>query len=222
MDYCKKEINLGSTFAKLNDQDLQELQRDVDKYVEFYEDLLENMDKEFMLSFHGSTQKQLYIMRCAYEKDLSRPLDLTNLTCAFNIPINLMNEKYYNQSQSSRKGNQLHDQGGIEESSNLKDHHESEEYMEEWNQPKEDSDEDLQDANLRIENMHGMSESPIKVCEDEHNEARNFIQEGVLGDMNIVAPCEDDISDFLCISEGKWDVGNHHFSSDPIDHKSST
>jgi len=39
MDYGQREITLGSTFAKLNDQ---ELQKNVDKYAEFYEDFLEN------------------------------------------------------------------------------------------------------------------------------------------------------------------------------------
>ena len=34
--------------------------------------------------------------------------------------------------------------------------------------------------------------------------------------MSIVAYCEDDTSHFLCINEGKWDVGSHHFDSDPI------
>ena len=40
--------------------------------------------------------------------------------------------------------------------------------------------------------------------------------------MRIVACYEDDISHFLCINEGKWEVGNHRFSNDPsydIDNK---
>ena len=110
----------------------------------------------------------------------------------------------------------MYDQGDTEESSYVKDHHESEEYMVECNQSKEGSDEDLQDANLRIENVHGISESPIKARDDQHDEVGTFIQERVLADMNIVAPCEDVISNFLCISEGKWDMGNHQFNSDPI------
>jgi len=61
-----------------------------------------------------------------------------------------------------------------------------------------------------------MSESPIKSREDEHDEVWTFIQESVFGDVNIVAPCEDDISDFLCINEGKWDMGSHHFDNVPV------
>lgn len=69
--------------------------------------------------------------------------------------------------------------------------------MDEWNQFKEDRDEDLQDVNLRTEKVHGMSESPIKDHEDEHDEVGTFIQERVLEDMNIVSPREDDIFLFL-------------------------
>jgi len=67
----------------------------------------------------------------------------------------------------------------------LKDHHQSEEYIEEGDPSKEYHDthnatEDLQDAYLRIENMHDMSESPIEDHEDEHNEIEAYIQERVL------------------------------------------
>jgi len=122
------------------------MQRDVDKYAEFYQDLLEDMDKEFMLRFHRSTQKQLYIMGCAYEKDPSRFLDFDVLTRAFNILTDLITDKYCSQSQSPTKGNQLDDQGDIKESSSGKDHHQSEEYMEGWNQSNEVG-EDLGDLN---------------------------------------------------------------------------
>ena len=114
MDYCKREINLVLSFAKLNDQDIQKLQRFLDKYIEFYQYLLENMVKESMFRFHRSTQKQLYIMGCSYEKDHNHLLDFVGLTCAFNILTDLINDKYYNQSQSPIKGNQSDGQGDIE------------------------------------------------------------------------------------------------------------
>lgn len=34
--------------------------------------------------------------------------------------------------------------------------------------------------------------------------------------MDIIVPCKADISDFLCIHEGKWDVGNYHFDNEHI------
>jgi len=69
----------------------------VEKYVEFYEDLLENIDKELILTFHGSTQKQLYIIMCAYEKESNHLFEFASLTYDFNILTDLINEKYYNQ-----------------------------------------------------------------------------------------------------------------------------
>lgn len=218
MDYYQKEITLGSPFAELNDQELQKLQENVDQYVEFCQNLLENMDKIFMLRFHGATQKQLYITMCAYEKDPNHLFEFASLTCALNILTDLTNEKYYNQSQSPTQCNQLDDQGNLEENLNMESNHENEEYMEKWNPSKEDHKtiEGLQDANLRIENVHDMNESPIKVHEDQHDEVESFIQEGAFEAMNIIASYDDDISDFLCINEGKWDVGNHHLDYDLV------
>lgn len=100
MNYCKREINLGPTFAKLNNQYIQKLQENVDRYVVLCEDMFENMNKKFMLRFHRATQKQLYIMMCAYERDPSHLFKFASQTCAFNILTNLINEKYYSQSQS--------------------------------------------------------------------------------------------------------------------------
>lgn len=119
------------------------------------------------------------------------------------------------------KCNQLDDQGDLEENSDVENDHENEECMEEWDPSKEDHDdhenvEGLHDANLRIENVHDISKIPIEVNEDEHDEVGTFIQERGFEDMNITVPCEDDISNFLCINEGRWDMGNHHFDSDPI------
>jgi len=57
---------------------------------------------------------------------------------------------------------------------------------------------------------------PKSVHEVQHNEVGTFIQEMAFEDMGIVAPYDDNISNFLCIKEGKWDVGNHHFDCDHI------
>ncbi len=103
----KNEIILGSPFEKINDQDLQELQKYVDG--ELCQDLLENVDKEFMLRFHGTTQKQLYTIKCAHEKDPSHLFEFASQTCALNILADLINKKYYSQSQSPVKCDQLND-----------------------------------------------------------------------------------------------------------------
>ena len=38
MDYCKREINRGPTFAEFNDQAIVKLQENVDRYDVFCED----------------------------------------------------------------------------------------------------------------------------------------------------------------------------------------
>ena len=68
MVYYQEENTLASPFAKLNDQDFWNLQEIVDHHVEFCEDLLESMDKDFMLRFHRIAQRQLYMTIFAYEK----------------------------------------------------------------------------------------------------------------------------------------------------------
>jgi len=115
MTCCQEESTCGSPLAKLNDQELQKLQENVDKYVVFCEDLLETRDKKFILKFHGATQKRLYITMYAYEKDPSYLFEFSSVTGAFNILTNLINEKYYNQLRSSVKCNRLDHQGDHED-----------------------------------------------------------------------------------------------------------
>ena len=113
MDYHKKEIDLGPTFAKLTDQEIQELQKNADKYAKSYQNVLEGMNMELVLGFYRSQQVQLDIMRDIYEKDPNRPLDLARLTYAFNILTDLINDKCY----SRTKDDQVDD---IEESSSVR------------------------------------------------------------------------------------------------------
>lgn len=207
----------------------------MDKYVEFYQDLLEDMDKEFMLKFHRSTQKQLYIMRCAYEKDPSHLLDLAGLTCAFNILIDLINDKYYNQLQSPTKGNQLDDKGDIEESSSVKDHHQSEEYMEEWNQYGEVG-EDI--GNLYNEQKDESSLGPqdekddfVDTCVREGEATKNEVEDDLTILRNItphdspfenlrkgdpISPLVDYIEDHFCIEKDKWEIVGPQIDLAPI------
>lgn len=86
----------------------------MDHYVEFCEDLLKNIDMEFMLRFHKATQIPLYISRCAYEKDPSHLFEFASQTCALDILTDLINEKY-NQSQILIEYNQLDVQGDYED-----------------------------------------------------------------------------------------------------------
>lgn len=71
------------------------------------------------------------------------------------------------------------------------------------------------DLGIRFE--HGMGADPIEVHNNENDEVQPFMQEevpnGNLGNLDVIAPCEVDISDLLCINEGKWEVGNHRFSN---------
>ena len=87
------EISLGPIFEKLNNQEIQELQKKVVKHARTFQNMLESMDMEFMLRFYRSQEVQLDIVRCAYEEDPSCRLDLAHITCAVNILDNLINMK---------------------------------------------------------------------------------------------------------------------------------
>ena len=111
------EVFHGPIFAKLNNQDIQELQKDVVKYTKSYKNVLEGMDMEFMLRFYRSQQAQLDIVRCSYERDPSCLPDFARTTRASYILDNLI--KDYNEVQSPTKGNQFDGQDDVEESSNV-------------------------------------------------------------------------------------------------------
>lgn len=82
-------------------------------------------------------------------------------------------------------------------------------------QANEEPTDDFWEADWGIGHKYVVNESPIEFHEKGHDEVGSLIQEGVLEDMDIVAPCEVDISNFFRINEGKWDI-NHHFDNDPI------
>ena len=66
------EVCLGLIFAKLNNKDIQELQKNVVKYAKSYKSILEGMDIEFMLRFYRLQQVQLDTVRCSYEREIGR------------------------------------------------------------------------------------------------------------------------------------------------------
>jgi len=109
MDYSRRKIDLGPTFAKLVDQDIQELQKNGNKYAEYYQNALEGMDMEPMFGFYRSKQVQLDIVRDFYKGDPSHFFDLACLTYALNIMTNIINDKCHGQMQSPTLGNQLDD-----------------------------------------------------------------------------------------------------------------
>ncbi len=107
------------------------------------------------------------------------------------------------------------------EESSLPSHDENDDSKENHDdQANEESREDLLNIDLGIGYVSNVNWSPIEVHKNEHDEVGPLIHETMLNKdlehMDMVVPCDVDISNFFHINEGKWDISNHHFNIDPI------
>lgn len=94
------EISLGPIFEKLNNQEIQELQKKVVEYAGTFQNMLESMDMESVLTFYRSQEVQIDVVQCSYEEDSSHLLDFAHTTCYVNILGNLIDNKVKGNSSS--------------------------------------------------------------------------------------------------------------------------
>ena len=104
-----KEKIFFTPFNKHNHEELQELQECVDELTKFYEYLIDHKNEDFIREYCTLKSNELYYVQCAYVRDPSRVLELARHAYTFYILIELVNQKYYSQSQSPIECNQLGD-----------------------------------------------------------------------------------------------------------------